>query len=380
MRTEQRLTILNVAYPLATVSCDSIGGAEQVVSQLDAALTLAGHNSIVIASESSKVCGTLFPTPAWIGTLNDDIQAAAAKTTAAAITSALKRWPVDLIHLHGIDFHRYLDACAKPALATLHLPTAWYPPSIFSSSRPATFYNCVSATQQAGCPACPQLLPHIANGVSLDRFRARHAKRHFTVALGRICSEKGFHIALSAAKIADIPLLLAGRVYGYADHEAYFAREILPRLDEGRIFIGAAGITRKRRLLAAAQCLLAPSLVAETSSLVAMEALACGTPIVAFPAGALAEIVEHGKTGFLVRDEAEMAAAIHECGHLSPDDCRNSARQRFDSRLTIEKYLNAYELIAAFGDGAVRRMLLQNASAGGPSAGSTLAGRTHAAY
>ena len=351
MRTDHRLTILNVAYPLATVSPDCVGGAEQVVSQLDAALTLAGHKSIVVASQGSKVSGTLVPTPIWIGTLNDEIQAAAANAVADAISSALYRWRVDVIHLHGFDFHRYLRTCTKPVLATLHLPTAWYPQSIFSGTRSATFYNCVSASQAGGCPGCSQLLPYIPNGVSLDRFRARHAKRDFALALGRICPEKGFHIALSAAKRAGVPLLLAGRVYGYTDHETYFAREILPRLDERRIFIGPAGIARKRRLLTAAQCLLAPSLVPETSSLVAMEALACGTPIVAFAAGALAEIVEHGKTGFLVRDEAEMAAVIPLCRELNPEDCRAAARQRFDSRVTVEKYLAVYRSLSALNTG-----------------------------
>jgi glycosyltransferase involved in cell wall biosynthesis len=83
--------------------------------------------------------------------------------------------------------------------------------------------------------------------------------------------------ALDAAKRAGVSLLLAGKVYAYADHERYFKMEILPRLDQRRRFIGAVGLTHKRRLLSAATCLLAPSLAPETSSLVAMEALACGT-------------------------------------------------------------------------------------------------------
>ena len=104
------------------------------------------------------------------------------------------------------------------------------------------------------------------------------------MALGRICPEKGYHIALDAAARAGVPMVLAGEVFRYPAHEQYFRDEIAPRLDASRRFIGPVGLHRKRRLLSEARCLLAPSLAPETSSLVAMEALACGTPVIAFPA------------------------------------------------------------------------------------------------
>src|SRR3954468_16251562 len=119
---QRPLTILNVAYPLAIVGPDSIGGAEQVVSQLDVSLARAGHQSIVVASEGSKVAGTLVPTPRWDGELNKSVQEAAASAHTRAIRTVLERARVDLIHLHGLDFHRYLPACVGPVLATLHLP------------------------------------------------------------------------------------------------------------------------------------------------------------------------------------------------------------------------------------------------------------------
>ncbi|TGS68868.1 glycosyltransferase, partial [Mesorhizobium sp. M8A.F.Ca.ET.181.01.1.1] len=85
----------------------------------------------------------------------------------------------------------------------------------------------------------------------------------------------------------------------------------------------------KRRFLNAARCLVIPSLAAETSSLVAMEALACGTPVVAFPNGALPGVVEHGRTGFLVNDVHEMAGAIVAASRLDAEICRAEARRRF---------------------------------------------------
>src|SRR5947209_3006567 len=100
-----RLTILSVAYPLARVGPDAVGGAEQVLTQLDAALTQAGHRSLVIACEGSKVTGTLIAVPEISGPLTEPAREAAQKQHRHAISCALEQWPVSLIHLHGIDFH-----------------------------------------------------------------------------------------------------------------------------------------------------------------------------------------------------------------------------------------------------------------------------------
>jgi glycosyltransferase involved in cell wall biosynthesis len=234
-------------------------------------------------------------------------------------------------------------------LVTLHLPPEWHPPGIFQLERPSTFLHCVSASQRRRCPSGALLLADVPNGVALDALAARHAKRRFALALGRICPEKGFHIALDAARRAGVPLLLAGQTFPYEAHETYFAREIAPRLDDGRRYIGPIGLVRKRRLLSAARCLLLPSLAPETSSLVAMEALACGTPVIAFPSGALPDIVEHGRTGFIVSDEREMAEAIHAATRIAPEACRAAARERFSLERTVERYFALYRDLAEHG-------------------------------
>src|SRR5205085_11918601 len=164
----------------------------------------------------------------------------------------------------------------------------------------------------------------------------RHAKRNFVLALGRVCPEKGFHLALDAAERAGVPLLIAGQVFPYPAHQAYFAEQIRPRLGREARFLGPVGFARKRRLLSAARCLLVPSLVAETGSLVAMEALACGTPIIAFPAGVLGDLVEPGVTGFLVKDTEEMAEAIVLADKIDPERCREAARRRFSLDRMLE--------------------------------------------
>jgi glycosyltransferase involved in cell wall biosynthesis len=343
----RRLRVLSVAYPFAPVGAGSVGGAEQVMAHIDRALVAAGHESLVIACEGSSVAGTLLPVPAATGILDETAIAQARSRHREAIEKALKEHRVDLVHLHGVDFHAYLPARGVPALATLHLPPAWYPASALAPTRPRTWLHCVSRSQHRACPPSGVLLPPIENGVPVDRLRARHAKRGFAICLGRICPEKGYHLALDAARRARRPLLIGGQVYPYPEHERYFREAIAPRLDRQRRFLGPVGFTRKRRLLTAARCLVVPSLVPETSSLVAMEALACGTPVIAHPQGALAEVVEHGRTGFLVRDAAEMAEAIEAAASIPAENCRAAARTRFSLDAMTGRYLELYARLAA---------------------------------
>jgi glycosyltransferase involved in cell wall biosynthesis len=164
--------------------------------------------------------------------------------------------------------------------------------------------------------------------------------------MGRVCPEKGFHLAIDATQIAGVPLLIAGQVYPYQAHQQYFAEQIRPRIGPSVRFLGGIDFVRKRRLLSAARCLLVPSLVAETSSLVAIEALACGTPVIAFPAGALADIVEPGMTGFLVNDAREMAEAIHRADALDRGRCREIAWRKYSLDRMVDAYFAAYRHLA----------------------------------
>jgi glycosyltransferase involved in cell wall biosynthesis len=146
--------------------------------------------------------------------------------------------------------------------------------------------------------------------------------------------------------------MIAGSVSPNPDHHAYFAQIIQPRLGQDCHFVGPVAGDAKRRLLAQAQCVLVPSLVAEPSSLVAMQSLACGTPVVAFATGALPEIVEHGKTGFVVRGLEEMAAAITRTASLDSRDCRHAATDRMTLESMTAAYLRLYGMIRRSTTGA----------------------------
>jgi glycosyltransferase involved in cell wall biosynthesis/CelD/BcsL family acetyltransferase involved in cellulose biosynthesis len=328
------------------VSEDSVGGAEQVLSLLERAVVAAGHRSIVVAHEASRVAGHLVP----IADAGPCIDAAAAARTHAAVGQAVGRvldaQRVDAIHAHGLDFDRYLPPPGTPLLATLHLPVSWYSRDALAPGRSGVHLCCVSDTQSRDLPPWAAPWRVIDNGVALDFFHPSRKKAAFALSLGRICEEKGVHEALDACSAAGIPLVVAGAVLPWPEHRAYFDRYVAPRLRPPHRYIGAAGLRRKRRLLAAARCLVVTSRAHETSSLVAMEALASGTPVIAYPSGALTAIVEHGRTGFLVEGPTAMAHAIRSMASLSSEACRASAEARFSGRCMSRAYLDAYRELA----------------------------------
>lgn len=337
----RRLTVVSAAYPLAPVSWEPVGGAERVLACLDRALVERGARSIVIARAGSSVAGTLIELPPERGPIDAGCRARAHEQLRRAMARVCASEPIDIVHLHGLDFAAYLPDAPVPVIATLHLPAALYPEHALKPARPRTWLVPVSASQARRIES-PALLPPIENGVEIPAQRPPHARRAYALALGRICPEKGFHEALDAAALARRPMLLAGTVFEYPEHVRYFEEQIAPRLDGERRWIGPVAGPRKRRLLAAARCVVVPSRIEETSSLVAMEALAAGTPVVAYRAGALPEIVEDGVTGFIVDDVPALARAIEASGGIDPERCRRAARERFALERMTEAYLALY--------------------------------------
>jgi glycosyltransferase involved in cell wall biosynthesis len=341
------LTVASVGYPLAPAGRDAVGGSEQVLAALDRALVAAGHRSIVIAPEGSVVAGELVAIPEVPAVIDEAARARAHEATRAAIASVLREHAVDLVHLHGIDFNAYMPPPGPAVLVTLHLPLDWYAAETLRPERPDTWLHGVSETQYRAAPANACLLPPIANGVDVAGLGAVQRRRcGYALMLGRVCPEKGQHLALQAAHAADVPLLIGGQVFPYETHRRYFEEEVAPLLNRRRRYLGPLGFLRKRRLLAGARCVLVPSLAQETASLVAMEAAACGTPVIAFPNGALPDVVEHGRTGFLVRDVAEMAQAIRQAPAIDSALCRETAQVRFSLDAMTHRYLALYAELA----------------------------------
>lgn len=339
------LTIVSIAYPFAPVTEDPVGGAEQVLSRLDEAIIAAGHRSVVIAQEGSSVAGELQPVPRPHAEITKQARASVHRELREKIAEIVKRERPDLIHFHGIDFASYLPPPGPPCLVSLHLPLVWYGCKALKPGRPGTWLVPVSASQACSGPEGVRLLEPIENGVPIPE--NLESKSEFALALGRICSEKGTHEAIDAARQADMPLLVAGEVFPYPEHRSYWRDSVRPRLDGARRWIGRIAGQQKQRLLGRAKCVLIPSRAPETSSLVAMEALAAGTPVVAYPSGALPEIVDHGRTGFIVRDSSEMAEAIRVVNEIDPKVCRAEAIERFPLEKMTGAYLAQYRKLAA---------------------------------
>jgi glycosyltransferase involved in cell wall biosynthesis len=211
-------------------------------------------------------------------------------------------------------------------------------------------FNCVSESQARSFSDIPRLLGVVRNGIELQRFTAAGGSKDHLLWLGRFCQEKGAHLAIQAARMAGPPLVLAGQVYPFSYHGQYFEQEIAPHLNHKvpRVrLVEAPTPAQKIRLLGRARAVLVPSLAAETSSLVAMEAAACGTPVIAFRRGALPEVVRHGVTGFLVDSVAEMAQAVAQVEEISPADCRRHAEENFSAARMADDYEQLYGRVLA---------------------------------
>ncbi|HEV2400913.1 MAG TPA: glycosyltransferase [Candidatus Sulfotelmatobacter sp.] len=237
------LTVLSVGFCLNEVGPGSVGGAEQILAQIDEGLQRRGHRSLVVAPPSSKVAGTLIPTVSVNGAVSCQIWIKVHDAVRKAISLALARYPVDIVHMHGQYFADYLPLGDVPTLVTFHLPVTWYKQEALRVTRPNTFFHCVSRSQRESFPTGIPFLPDIENGVAgelLEEDR-RICKRNYVALLGRICPEKGFHLALRAAKRARIAAFLAGRVYPFEEHQRYFAEQIRPELDSERRYIGPVG-------------------------------------------------------------------------------------------------------------------------------------------
>jgi glycosyltransferase involved in cell wall biosynthesis len=156
-------------------------------------------------------------------------------------------------------------------------------------------------------------------------------------------------------------------VFPYDTHVAYFRDCIAPRLNDRIQFVGAVGGDVKCSLLSSASCVIVASTVAETSSLVAMEALASGTPVVAFKTPALEELIEDGRTGFLVRDVTELAHALARVADINGDTCRLAAESQCSLSRMTDEYLALYDRIAEAGrsrhDGVTKRSVVSVAEA-----------------
>jgi glycosyltransferase involved in cell wall biosynthesis len=284
--------------------------------------------------------------------------------------------PFDLVHSHlqVVGPAVLAGLCdGPPVLHTLHWDVA----------RNAEFYAtfdgggrvrfvCVSEPQLATAPAslAAQVVRAIPLGVDLDAFAPADEHTADVVMLSRITPVKGTHLAARVCREAGVPLILAGPVagvaspaelsaaledpasplHGYGDVRHYL-EAVQPFEDGERIrWIGTVGGADKDRLVGRARAVLMPISWEEPGATAAIEALACGTPVIAMRRGALAEIIDHGRTGFLADDEAQFAEFMPRADEIDPAACRRSVEERFSAGVMADGYLRLYtEVLARTG-------------------------------
>lgn len=354
------MRILYIAYPLLTVSEQSAGGAEQMLWTLEREMTQRGVRTTVAASAGSRVSGELFSTGDAC-TQQDDFERRNREHQDKIVEFVRQRAregrPFDLVHDKSGSFWPRAAEIDVAVLATLHLPRTFYPPELFQGVPRNVRFNCVSESQARSFSALGQMTGVVPNGIALERFQRGDERRNGLLWLGRICEEKAPHLALEIAARAGEAITLAGQVYPFSYHQQYFAREIAPRLRPSTPKPGVLGTPRrmtnanwiespsdslKRKLLREARAVLITSQVDETSSLVAMEAAASGTPVIAFRRGALAEVVQEGVTGFLVESVEEAVLALRRTERIIPADCVRHAQGNFSGSRMADGYAALY--------------------------------------
>lgn len=357
----KKMRILYIAYPLLTVSRESAGGAEQVLWTLEREMARRGAQTTVAASSGSCVAGDLFSSgepcrePDDLERRNREHQD---KVVAFVHRQAREGRAFDMVHDHSGSFWPRAAEISPPVLATLHLPRTFYPPQLFENVPANVTFNCVSASQARSFGAGTASFEVVTNGIALDLFEASdrlsHGPRSGLLWLGRICEEKAPHLALDIAARAGLPITLVGHVYPFSYHQQYFDHAVASRLRlmPQATFTSLPSFNHKRQLLRGARALLITSLAEETSSLVAMEAAASGTPVIAFARGALPEIVRDGVTGFLVHSVDDAVRAFERIGEIDPAVCARHARERFSSDSMAKSYARLYARLLANGSRA----------------------------
>jgi glycosyltransferase involved in cell wall biosynthesis len=250
--------------------------------------------------------------------------------------------PFDVVHDHsGYTALAMADREATPLVHTVHGPFDPDTTPYYARHGAKGHVVCISRSQAGYAPPEAQVRSVVYNPIDVDSWPVGYRKEDYLLFMARMVEEKGPHRAIRVAKATGRPLVLAGPVQ--PGQERFFANEVEPHIDGSQIrYVGEVGGARKQQLFADAFAFLMPIRWPEPFGLVMVEALAAGTPVLAFAHGAAPEIVEHGVNGFLVRDEDEMAAFVEKAGDIDPMRCRQTAAERFAPDRVAAGYESVY--------------------------------------
>jgi len=247
-----------------------------------------------------------------------------------------------VIHDHsGFTALAMAARAGAPVVHTVHGPLDEQTAPFYARHGHKACLVAISSSQFEDAPLGARAAAVVPNPIAVEDWPLRVEKDDYLLWIGRMSPFKGAHRAIDAAKRAGRRLVLAGPVQ--PGQEEYFREEVAPHIDGERVvYSGEVGGTGRKDLFAGAAALLMPIRWAEPFGMVMVEALACGTPVLAFPEGAAREIVVNGVNGFHVADELSMAEAVGRLGEIDPVRCRRSVESRYDVGRVADGYEEVY--------------------------------------
>jgi glycosyltransferase involved in cell wall biosynthesis len=349
------MRIAQLAAPWITVPPDGYGGTEWVVQQLCDGLTERGHEVVLYASGDSHTSAELrsiFPhqMPEVLG-----MGAYDSRHVSWALGD-IEREGFDLIHDHSgflaVAFSRYV---ATPMVHTVHCTFDDHAFGFYQQFRDEVDYVSVSRYQQSLGPNGMTWADAVYNAIAVEEWPFTPQKDDYLLAFGRVCHQKGFHLAIEAAKRTGHRLVMAGVLQ--EQYREYFETRVRPHIDNDQIvYESEVTDARKRELFAHAKAFLFPITWAEPFGLVMIEAMATGTPVVALRQGSVPEVVDHEVTGFICDDLDEFTAAISRVKEIDPRACRRAVEERFTVKRMIDGYEDVFrQVLAKKGDRSAGR-------------------------
>jgi glycosyltransferase involved in cell wall biosynthesis len=350
------MRIAQIAPLAESVPPKLYGGTERVVAWLVDELAELGHDVTLFASGDSVTRAKLhsvWPRALRLGRPRSHPIAA---QTVLLEVMARQAAEFDVIHAHIDWLHLpLLSRLGVPFVTTMHgrldLPGL---PDVVRRFPGAPFVS-ISNNQRASLGDA-NWLGTVYHGLPADLFRPGFEGGSYLAFLGRLTAEKGPEAAIRIARAAGMPLRIAAKVP--RGERRYFKKRLEPQIDGDQVrLIGEVDDEAKQKFLADASALLFPIDWPEPFGLAMIEAMACGTPVIAFRSGSVAEVVDDGVTGFVVDGEAEAVQAVRRLGELDRRQIRAHFEQRFTAKRMAEEYLRHYERLVGTGPKSLSRSL-----------------------
>jgi len=323
------------------------GGTERIVHELSRELAARGHEVVLFASGDSEAPGRHVHTvPISLRAANLDVDPSAAylRTIQAVLADEDS---VDVIHTH-LDFWNapLARAARRPVVATFHGRLDYPDVAAVLAGLPAHLVAISRA--HAEQPSGVQFDSVVYNGLSLQDMPFGNTPTEDLVFVGRMTPDKGIVDAIEVARLSGRRLRIVAKEPYLQDERDYYEAEVRPALQRADVEeLGELGQDDRDRVLASSFALVMPSVWPEPFGLTAIEAMACGTPVVARPSGAIPELVREGRDGFLGSDAREMAAALEQVGSLDRERIRREVIDRFSASRMADRYEEIYRAVLA---------------------------------